>query len=247
MRRGILFSLGVHGLVSVAFLFHWAFFPDEELPPLRAVKVDIVGLPDKVLPAKTNKPVAEEATLPPPPVAEKLPDVKPIERPKPPPKEESVKLPDKSKVEDAKKLEAQKKKQQEALRKMEAASAFDKILQDEKRQKDKATKGAQVQEGGASGSLDALQRESYESAVEEHSKKHWELPKWLSSQSLSATVLVKLDPNGNVIDRKVMQPSGNALYDNWVLETVDKASPFPAPPSKFIARVGTEGLVLAFP
>ncbi len=247
VRRGVIFSLIAHGLVSLAFLFSWVFSPNDEMPAPRAVKVDLVGLPEKQLP-----PLVQKAS----PVEEVVPPIKspepPPEAPKPPaPKEKDVvKLPDKPKDDRAKKLEAQKKKQDEALRKMEASSAFDKIADDvetERRDKEKLVKGPQVQEGGTSGSLDALQRGSYENLVEEHSKKHWELPKWLSSRSLEATVLVKLDSSGTVIDRKIIKKSGNTLYDNWVLDSVDKASPFPAPPPKFVNRVATEGIVLAFP
>ncbi len=246
LNRGLILSLILHVCIAMFVLFQWLFFTEDRpmVPP--ALRVTMVDLPEKKSASLPSKPNAK--------VEEKKPELPEEKKPELPPKEEErteMKLAEKAKEDSLKKKKEedrkqQKKKQEDALRKLEAAEAFANLEKPEPKKPDQE-KGPQVQEGEVSGALDFLQRQSYEQQVEAHAKNHWELPKWLSSRKLQATVVIKVDANGNVIDRKILSQSGNPLYDSWVLESVDGASPYPAPPAKLASRVASEGIVLAYP
>ena len=58
---------------------------------------------------------------------------------------------------------------------------------------------------------------------------------------------MKITPQGFVKYKKIVSSSGNESYDDLVLSTVDKASPFPTPSDKFKDILSSEGFVLGFP
>lgn len=47
---------------------------------------------------------------------------------------------------------------------------------------------------------------------------------------LKAVIALKVDAEGNVIDARIQQSSGNDVYDNGALAAAKRASPVPAPP-----------------
>ncbi len=254
-KRGIGISFALHALLFSFFTLKAVFFTQESIDFTQAVRVDIVGLPDKIeekdlkppAPAATPAPkpaLPEKPEPPPPPKTEKKPEPKP-EPAKPQPK-----------IDDAVNLEKNKAKQQSAMEKLKAMAALEKIKADVANEKKKPTpdatpgsqvKGNMVSPGTSLAGLTKLQHETYGADLDRHIKQHWSLPEWLAKRDLKAQARVYIDSRGNILDRKIVKSSGNPSYDEEVLATLDKAAPFPAPPDKFQALVSVDGILIGFP
>lgn len=257
LSRGIGVSFVIHGIILLLFTINAVFFTSEQIDFSQAVRVDIVGLPDKA-PPKIEAPAKPEAK---PELPEKPVD-KPVEKaaektpPPPSPKPESVKVP---KADEGVNLEKVKSKQQSALEKLKAMAALDKIkteVESEKRKeaaKGKSDEGGQkvkgniLSPGTSLTGLAKLQHETYAVDLDAHIKQHWALPEWLAKRELKAQARVQIDSRGNILGRKIVKSSGNPSYDEEVLATIDRSAPFPAPPEKFIAIVSVDGILIGFP
>jgi colicin import membrane protein len=260
LKKGLMVSAGAHVALLIYFLIKNLIFPSTTFESLPAVRVDIVGLPDKVspddIPVRTSEP---EAKAPPEPEA-----TKPKAEPTPAPKTKPL-LPSKTDPE-AINLDKAKAKQKEALSKLKSLEALDRIKEDvsqegkaaEQKRLDALAANARAQAGLAkikgnilaAGSelagIDRLQHEEYRSNLDRHIKPFWQLPEWLGRKKLKAQVLIKIDGQGRLISKQLLKPSGNPDFDDSVLQTIDRAIPLPAPPVKFGAKVGLEGILLEF-
>ncbi|WP_413291966.1 TonB family protein [Bdellovibrio sp. HCB185ZH] len=264
LNRGLVISIGFHVGLVLFFIVKAAFFTPESIDFTQAVRVDIVGLPDKLDPANLSpKPEAKENAKP----AEKKPEPTPVvEKPaekKPEPKVETkpeVKLPTKTaKKDDGVNLEKVKSKQQDALEKLKAMAAIEKLKEEEAKKPAPAAgtgkstagaapiKGNQVSPGTALTGLSKLQHDTYGADLDRHIKQHWALPEWLAKRDLKAQARVYIDSRGNILDRKIIKSSGNPSYDEEVLATIDRSAPFPAPPEKFVSLVSVDGILIGFP
>lgn len=260
LSRGIGVSFALHALLISFFTLKAVFFTPESIDFTQAVRVDMVGLPDKIDP-KELPPAAtkEEAKAPEP----KKPEPK-VEKPaeKAPPPKPEVKMPPKvTKDPEAINLEKVKSKQQNALDKLKAMAALEKIKEDVAEEKaaeaaavakkaaqgSQKIKGNQVSSGSALTGLTKLQHETYIADLDRHIKQNWALPEWLAKRDLSAQVRVNIDARGLVISKKIVKSSGNPNYDEEVLATIEKSSPFPPPPDKFLSLVESEGILIGFP
>ncbi|WP_415061224.1 energy transducer TonB [Bdellovibrio sp.] len=264
LSRGLGVSFALHALIVSIFTLKTVFFSSEPIDFSQAVRVDIVGLPDKVEPKTLPPPSKEEAKA-------ALPDketsaVKPVEKPvekvvekKVEPKVEPVKEHPK-KEDDGVNLEKVKSKQQSALEKLKAMAALEKIKEDVAEEKRKSPPGAGKSDTGASKikgnvlspgtsltGLTKLQHESYASDLDRHIKQNWALPEWLAKRDFKAQARVFIDSRGNILGRKIIKSSGNTSYDEEVLATIDRSAPFPAPPEKFLAVVSVDGILIGFP
>ncbi len=251
---GLKWSLGFHVGIVLFLLVKSFFVSSEVLDYDSAIRVDIVGLPDKIDPkqlapaeAPKPEPVPEKKAEPPPPP------------PPPSPPVSEVKLPDKNKVDpDSINLDSVKKKQQQALNKLKSLSAIEQIKKNLEAQK-KATEAANQQKavnqvkgnilspGTELTGLNKLQHENYLSQLDRQIKSNWSIPEWLAKKNYKAQVLLKLDESGAVVGRQIVKSSGNENYDDVVLETIDKSAPYPPPPEKLINIVRVRGLLIGFP
>jgi len=249
VSRGLKWSLGLHVFVLIFFVLKNAFFTGESLIYESAIRVDLVGLPEKIDPKALTAEPAPTPPAPAPPVKEEAP---------PPPAEK--KLPEKINKPDTEaiNLAQAKKKQQEALNRLKSMSAIDQIKKDiesEKKAKEasaaaqKATpvKGNVLSAGTELTGLNKLQHENYVGLIDRQIKDNWSLPEWLAKKDYKAQVLLKIDERGTVIFRQIVKSSGNPNYDDVVLDTIDKSAPYPPPPEKLIAIVGNRGLLIGFP
>lgn len=258
LSRGLGVSFALHAILFSFFALKTTFFTPEKIDFSQAIRVDMVGLPDKVQP-KTLPPPAKEEAKPALPEKEKTPEVvaeKPV--PKPTPQPVAPKAPPK-KSEDAISLERVKSKQQSAIEKLKAMAALDKIKEDVEAEKRKESAQGKKDEGAAKikgnilspGSsitgLAKLQHDTYAADLDSHIKQHWALPEWLAKRDLKAQALVQIDSRGNILGRKIVKSSGNPSYDEEVLATIDRSAPYPAPPEKFIAIVSVDGILIGFP
>lgn len=260
LSKGLKVSVGLHALIFAAFTVRAIFFDPQPISYQSAIRVDMVGLPDKLDPAKV---------LPP-----KKADSKPEPKEKEPPRKPEKTVKKEAKVEPAKpktpkvdteaiNLNKEKNKQKEALEKLKAMSALDKIKEDVKNESDNEKKkiagmgnakapgtkikGNVLSPGTELTGLNKLQHDNYLSELDHQIKQNWFLPQWLSKKPFRAQVRLKLDEKGQIISRDIALSSGNSSYDDLALDTIDKSAPFPAPPEKFVSIVGVSGLLIGFP
>jgi TonB family protein len=69
----------------------------------------------------------------------------------------------------------------------------------------------------------------YKQRIYQAVRGHWHNPFRASNQSLSATVSVKLNTEGEVIARSLQRSSGNKQFDRTLLLAVERAAPFALP------------------
>ncbi len=229
LGEGVGASLLFHVVVVAAFTVKFIFFPDVPLSLESAIRVDIVGLPDKMqeIPAPQIAPPITPPKETAPPVTEKMPD--------------------KPKQDDAINLNKTKSKQNEALDKLKKLSAIEQIKKSlESESKPAQIKGNVISAGTSLTGVNKLQHDQYQSLLNDHVKQHWAAPEWLSNKKLKARALVKFDQSGILIEKKIIISSGNSEFDALALTALEKSTPLPAPPEKFLDIVRYNGVVVEF-
>jgi len=255
LKNYVKISMIVHVVLFLCLTIKATFFTDAPIVLENAIRVDIVGLPDKIqetVPTPAPTPVA--ATPPPkqiempkkdltPPVVAKPEPVKPLPIPK-------VKEPDAINLN---KTKTKQKQAFEKLKQMEALESIQKAMDAENKKKAAAQAASQVKYKGnvlASGTeltgINKLQADNYTGDVLRHMKNHWEIPQYIKNNSLSTMVLVRFDEGGNILSKSVVKSSGNAAFDEIVLAAIQNSSPVPPPPAKFAKIASVEGFLFRF-
>lgn len=242
LKRNLLISAGLHAALVVAFAVKAAWIPSDELLIRNAIRVDVVGMPDKVktpvaAPAKAApKPVPPKAEAKPQPKAETKPPAVPAV---------------KKDTTDPKKIES---KQKEALKRLKAQQAIENMRREvaEKEAQARAAqaqtfKGNQVTQGDGLTGLEKIEFDRYFGSIETQIRSNWNLPGWLAQAELKAQALVLIDAAGQVIKRQVIKSSGNEVFDAQVLDAIDKSSPFPQPPDRLKNVLALKGIIFNFP
>lgn len=249
--QGLLVSLAFHVVIFAFFTVKSIFFSTEPIDYSAAIRVDLVGLPDKLDPSTILPPKQENIEISSPQQKEPQPETKTDVAEKLPPKEIIEK---KEPVFSQKPKPADyKNKQNEALNKLKAMAALEKIKKESTQgQKSELptnyqVKGNILSPGTSLTGIDKINHESYLSDLDQHIKQYWALPEWLATQELKAQVRVQIDRNGNLVAKKVIRSSGNPTYDDYVIETVERSIPFPKPPEKLSAILEVNGVVIGFP
>lgn len=243
IKRNILISAGLHLVLVAIFAVKAAWVPSDEVLIRSAIRVDVVGLPDKV-----KSPAPEAAKDTPKPAPPKV-EAKPV--PKAEAKPPAVPAVKKDKL-DPKKIES---KQEEALKRLKAQQAIENMRRevDEKDAQERAAKaqtfkGNQVSPGDGLTGLERIEFDRYFGTIESQIRANWNLPGWLAQQdTLKAQALVLIDAAGQVIKRQVLKSSGNEVFDAQVLEAIDRSSPFPQPPDRLKSVLALRGIVFNFP
>lgn len=250
--RFVRISAVLHLGLLALFTLRAVLYPTEPLVLERAIRVDMVALPDKQkeLPPELVEPVKQQTKSEP----------KAEATPVPPKPKDVVKLPDT----EAKKPEAEqinlkqtKKSQDAALKRLEAMQKIEKMMKEDNNKKvvaarhdesqPSALKGNEVSPGTALTGLAKIENERYLVSLDEHVKKHWNLPNFLATAKLNASVIVFLDEHGNILKKKMVKSSGNQIFDQTVMESIERASPFPAPPHRLANLFMVDGIQLGFP
>jgi colicin import membrane protein len=253
-KRGFGISAAFHIFVFSFFFLKVAFFPEPILDLSQAIRIDMVGLPDKVDNSKLP-PKVEEV------VKEKLPDkevAKPEEKKEVVKEKVKEKTPEKAPIKEAKtdkeavNLKKSKEKQKAAFDKLKKLDALEKIKQDVQSEAKaaavaKAIKGRVVSPGSALTGLDKIDANAYLNSLDQHVKQNWSLPQWLMNKPLKAQVHVRFDVSGKIISRAILKSSGEPAYDEQCIEAVDRSAPFPAVPEKFSEKFKVDGVVIGFP
>lgn len=265
---GVLVSIGLHLLLVAGFTIKAVFFTAPEIDFSQAVRVDLVGLPDKLDPNTALAPQNPEQKESAKPADKKDPSPVP---PAPAPK---VELPDKQQkpiVENKKaketksaepeaiKIEKNKAKQSSAIAKLKAMDALEKIKADVQSEKKPMAgngtgrtgapliKGNIISAGSSLTGLSKLQHDEYIANLDRHIKEHWTLPEWLAAKDYKAQVRVYIDSRGMLVGKALVKSSGNPTYDDYALATIEKSIPFPIPPEKLTAHLEINGFVVGFP
>lgn len=239
-NKSIAISLAAHIALVAALIFRTVFIPDEAIDLREAIRVDVVGLPEKepVLPEEPPAPKPE-----PPPVAAPAPKPEPVKAKPQPSKTPTVDLSKKTKKADVEKM------QKKALQEIKAMSALDKIRDEvnSKPAKPKAVKGNVVSAGNSLTGLEKIDFDRYFSELEGKVRQNWSLPQWLIDAGFRAQALVLIDENGAIKEKKIVKSSGNAEFDQRVLETLENSGPFPKPPDRLRDVLSTKGIIFNFP
>lgn len=254
-KRYVKVSLILHLGLFLVLTIKATFFTEPPIQFDKAIRVDMVGLPDKV----QEIPPAPAPAPAEPPKPEKVAEV-PKEEPKPvakvePPKQ---KMPAKLKEKDpeAINLEKTKSKQKQALEKLRQMEALDKIQRDlEKENNKKAAqalakpvkfKGNVLSSGSELTGVSKLQAATYIGDVHKHILSNWTLPEYLKNRKLRTDVMVRFDEGGNILSKDIVRSSGNPTFDEMVLVAIQKSSPVPTPPAKFSKIATVEGFLFRF-
>lgn len=240
--RNFAISLSGHLAIALLVFFQAVLIPHEPIEIQRAIRVDVVGLPEKMT-EQELKPAAE------PPKAE----TKPVELPKketaPPPKPAApvVSTPSKNKAADL------AKSQREALSQLKTAQALEKLKNMKETGKSDSKKEGTLIKGNtvaAGNSLTGLERIEYDRYFDDLKIKvrdNWSVPQWLAEAQLKAQVQVIIDERGYVVKKVIRRSSGNEVFDSSVLEAIDRSSPLTPPPKRLQGLMATSGIVFNFP
>lgn len=235
LKKMFLKSIAFHVAIVLIFTVKAVFFPSDIPEYAPTIRVDLVGLPDKRNPEEiVIKPKVEA------PPQKQTETAKTDTTKTPPAKTQTATTAPGAKKELA-------KEQSSAINKLKALSAIEKLKQQQEQAPSQQIKGNAISPGTALRGLNKLQFDEYIGSIDAHVKSNWALPEWMLQQQFRAEVLVRIDSSGNLIERKFLKKSGNGDFDQRVWAAIEKSSPFPAPPDKFVDLVGVQGITFAFP
>lgn len=262
LSTGLKVSVGLHLALVAVFSIRAAFFEPEQINYAAAVRVDIVGLPDKLTDKVAAQQIPDKQDNPakPEPKSQPKPDPAPKNPAKEMKAEKPVKVSKKDPDTEAINLNKEKNKQKEAIEKLKAMAAIENLKKDVEKEPPKKIaglgdakarsnnfKGNVLSPGTALTGLNRLQHDSYLSSLDQRIKQNWFLPEWLAKKALRTQIRLKIDEQGRILSREIALSSGNSSYDELALETIDKSAPFAPPPEKFVSIVSVNGLLIGFP
>lgn len=235
-KRAVGYSIAAHVALFVVFSVRLFLFPSEPIPFERAIRVDIVGLPDK---ATNQLPLPDEGAN--------------TEKPKPLNKTKAPK--EVSKEDNKVVLNKNKLQQQAALKRLEALeklkspgeeSAPGKNSKNQSNKISQQIRGNQISSGSALKGIAKMNYESYQEKVHDQVNRHWNLPQWMANARLSARVRIWVDASGNILRKELTRPSAQATFDERVMKAIEAAAPLPMPPNELLGVLEVEGIEIEF-
>jgi colicin import membrane protein len=241
--RNLTISAVGHAVVLALIFVRAVLIPSEPIEIRRAIRVDVVDLPQKMTEEQMK---AAPAPPPPPSKTESKPEpAKPEPVKAAPPKPDTVNL-SKAKPKDV------AKSQSAALAKLKALAALEKIKHDVSEEKKPAkpatvVKGNQVAAGNSLTGLDRIEYDKYFDDLEGKIRAQWSIPQWLADGDYKAQVQILVDERGYVTKKIMRRSSGNEVFDAQVMAAIDGSSPLPPPPARLQGLLSTSGIILNFP
>ncbi len=203
------------------------------------IQVDVVALPDQMLSQLNNVDVT-----------------RPIEQPVPS-QDETAKLAKEAaakeqaemelaKVEKEKKIAEKKKKkaQEEALKKLKKEAQREKALKKLSQQQEaldnarKALKGNRMAQGNSASGKVGTPSERWAGVLQNQIKQNFYIFPWQNSKTLLAVVFIRVYPNGQVREKKIVQSSNDPTYDRSVLQAIDASQPLAMPDEPSLIEEG---------
>ncbi len=247
ISKALRLSIAFHGFLFVVLVVRAVFMPTEILRSEQAIRVDMVALPDKQATLPVEQPKAESKPEPPPP--EPVQESKPDKKPEPLP----VKVEAKPKIDTNKiNLEKTKKAQELAVKRLQALAQVEEQLKAEKSKtkveprKNAPIKGNEKVAGNSLSGIARLDFDSYDASLDAHVKKYWALPEWLRNAKLRMRVKIYIDASGNLLKKQIISESKNPMFNERVLDAIERATPFPHPPAGLVNFMSVEGVELNF-
>lgn len=252
--RFLFISVLLHLSAGLIWVIQNVIAPDETVTYQKAIRIDMIGLPDKVTQdqlqpvVKPSQPANSEVA------SEKKNEATPKSPPKKSPSELGPAKAEKAKAQAVNKkgtegnnrLGNAKISQLSALEKLEESMAVE-AAQNQQLKK-LMFKGNAIVEGSSLSGLDKIEAEDYVGSVESHVRSFWRLPQWLSNlKKMRAKALVKWDTRGVPVLIQIIESSGNDEFDEVVMQTLQNAVPYPAPPDRFALLMRRQGVVFGFP
>ncbi|MCB9073865.1 MAG: TonB family protein [Bdellovibrionaceae bacterium] len=238
-------------------LFRIFIFPSERPELIKAIRVDLVALPDKnpqegpVGTPPPDEPLAEKEKPPKDVAKEAVSETKKPEfvEKKTEKKEEKKKKEEPEKITAKKDDGKQKNKEQQnaALDRLKALSRLKEKMAETSEKEGHAYKGNVLSEGNSLTGVDKLQHDQYLGKLDAHIKNNWRLPAWLVNKPLSAAVFVRFDDKGQLLEKRIVRSSGNTEFDTEALRAIENSAPFPAPPEHLVSYFKVKGIELRFP
>lgn len=254
-KTALIWSAAAHVVFALLLTIRAVFFSGDPLRIENSIRVDIVGLPDKVrtLPAESAEPVAVAPKQEPEPTtaveleaAQKTLPTKPTEAPT-----AVVLKPKKSDPKDSRKNQEAALKRLDALARLERqarADAAAKAIAANKSASGAGTthqiKGNEISRGNSLTGLTRLDHDRYLDDIEIRIRKMWNPPKFLAKAGLRVRVVLYINHQGLITEQKVVQSSGNSVFDDSAVAAIEGAQPFAPPPSSLESLLAQQGVEL---
>ena len=239
LSKSIYQSIAAHAALILFLVVRGFIAPSEPIHLPEAIRVDVVGLPEK------EQRLPEKQPEPTPAAPEKVVESKP--KPKLPEKTKVTETPKVNLKKAEKKDDTSKKAQKAALERIHQMAALDRIQDEVASQKPKPVKGNKVNAGNALTGLEKIEYDRYFTDLEQRIRQNWSLPQWLADAGLKAQALVLIDESGMVKKKTVIKSSGNQEFDEHMLNAIEKSAPFPAPPDRLKGWLSLKGIIFNFP
>jgi colicin import membrane protein len=230
--RAVILAIIVHALFF-GFIIVGVSWQSSPTPPIEA------ELWDKLPPvaAKPPPPPEPEPPKPEPPKPEppKPDPPKPEAKPDPPKPDPEIALKaerEKREREKKKREDEAKKKREEleaAKKKRELEDAAKKKLESDKRRREEEAAKREAEKARAA-QLEAKQKEfnQYVSRIQAKIRSRANVPDTVTGKP-NVQVLIRVLPGGDVLDIRVVKPSGNRAYDTAIERAIRSAAPLPVP------------------
>jgi len=249
-NRFVLISLVLHLCLGLVWMVQNFLSPSSPIAYQKAIRVDVIGLPDKI-----DEPTSPASAVKKNDSSDQQSENKsPFEEKKNQGNEEKKSV--KSEMQDKRSTLTKQKMVKNTIgtSKLSQLSALEKLEQsvaaEESRNrilKQMIFKGNAIVEGSSLTGIDKIEAEDYVGSVESHLRSFWKLPQWMANSKHRAKALVKWDTRGIPVLIQIIESSGNDEFDNIVMETIQKAVPFPEPPEKFAVLMRRQGVIFGFP
>jgi colicin import membrane protein len=233
--RAVILALVVH-VLFFGFIIVGVTWQSSPTPPVEAELWDKLP-PVAAKPPPEPQPPPPEPPKPEPPKPEppKPEPPKPEVKPEPPRPDPEIALKaerEKREREKKKKEEEAKKKREEleaAKKKREQEEAAKKKREDEKRRREEEIAKREAEKARAA-QLEARQKEfnEYVNRIRAKIKSRANVPDSVTGRP-SVQVQIRILPGGEVLDIRVIRPSGNRAYDAAIERAIRSASPLPVP------------------
>ena len=206
----LILSLSFHFIVILFFILSKSlpnpFKKNKNILIQNSIRIDSIGLPD--LPSK--------------PKAKAKPKVKTVAIPK---KQKEKKEPVKKKKNN-KKSDKQTKKQKTNQEKKNTNSTKNEELK----------KGNKLSQGTKEGKENLTSQQLskitlYANHILSQTRTQWKLPNYLINKNLTAQVEIKINELGRIDSKNILISSNNKTFDDFVLEAITNAEPYPKPPA----------------
>lgn len=241
--RGILISIAAHFVLMCFLIFKAVFYPSEPIRMERAIRVDMVGLPDK----RAQLPAEAKTEAPPAPAIEEKP--KPEPRAEAQPEKVALPKPEPKKTE-AIDLKKTKTAQTSALKRLEALKRLQgsqKPNVETKPSNNAPIKGNALSPGSSLTGIAQLEHDDYITSIDDKIKEKWLLPAYLENANFKARVVVYLDSRGAVTKIVMTESSPNQVFNDKCMEAIRNAAPFPPPPDRLVNIFAVDGFEVGFP